>query len=537
MKNKAFLLFAAACVAALCLHVLTMRTCPLPWMDEVHIVEMGRIFLDGDGPTGSILTQRDGAVVPPIYYIGPCLQELCFRVFGFGGVRLSPMLGLLIAAMLFHTWLRKSRGMSRYDASLLSVMFLALPLFAQSTRQVRVDTWVLACAFAILALVDMPDTSPTGNGHDRNIRMATAGFLTALSPFIWPSAIFLIPLYLWMYTTGVRQANITRKIVVKDIVVATTSALVAGFLFMIPVFPILQKTLAALCYYFNTYGGHHLDGGKPIASTMADILSGPAVLAVKEFLRAPFASTLFAISLVTALPRHWTLPALFIVVLLCGIASGLHTYRFIYILPYLIAMAALFIAESKQHTSIRILLYAAAIYGMTTSFAAYGVAAMFHSKARDMEAFRGELERTVGKGPLKVYTGSYETYYVGRELGWTQLAYSDPGTYADDGKRANLICQADAALEPHPSPFTAVEETYTLLGVLREITLNAARKEASQTDKSLLAKIGTTFSSQVPSEESYSDIRAACVRRGLEKTAEINVSSDYVPLIVYRKSL
>ena len=305
----------------------------------------------------------------------------------------------------------------------------------------------------------------------------------------------------------------------------------------IPVFPVLTKTLAALCYYFNTYGSHHLDGGKPIVSTLVDILSGPAVLAVKEFLRAPFASTLFAISLVAAFHRHWTLAALFIAVLLGGIASGLHTYRFIYFLPYLIAMAALFVAESKRRYPIRFLLYAATIYGMTTSFAAYGVAALFHSKARDMAAFSGELERTVGKGPLKVYTGSYETYYVGRELGWTQLAYADPGTYAEDGKRANLIGQADAALEPHPPPFTAVEETYTLLGALREITLNTAQKEASQTNKSLLAKIGTTFSSHVPDEESYADIRAACAHRGLKKTAEVNVSSDYVPLIVYRKNL
>ena len=102
MRNKAAIFFTAACAAALCLHILAMRTCPLPWMDEVHIVEMGRLFIDGDDASGSILTQADGAVVPPIYYIGPCLQELSFRLFGFGGVRLSPMLGLVLASILFH---------------------------------------------------------------------------------------------------------------------------------------------------------------------------------------------------------------------------------------------------------------------------------------------------------------------------------------------------------------------------------------------------------------------------------------------------
>ena len=131
-------LFFVACMAAFALHVATMRLCPLPWMDEVHIVEMGRLLLDGKSASGTILTQSDGSAFLPIYYVGPCFQELCFRAFGFAGVRLSPMIGHLLATILFLSWLRKGRNISPADSALLASVVLTMPLFVQSIRQVRV---------------------------------------------------------------------------------------------------------------------------------------------------------------------------------------------------------------------------------------------------------------------------------------------------------------------------------------------------------------------------------------------------------------
>ena len=151
------------------------------WMDEVHIVEMGRNILDGG--SCSILMQPDESIVRPFYYLGPVLQELCFRAFGVFGPRLSSLLGLLAMTAAFHWFLKRSDRYSKHTITLSCLVALSLPLLIQSVRQVRVDCWVLAAGFLIGGLLV------------RN-RIHAAAAVAAITPFLWPSAILLFPFYL-----------------------------------------------------------------------------------------------------------------------------------------------------------------------------------------------------------------------------------------------------------------------------------------------------------------------------------------------------
>ena len=492
-KPTKLLLFA--CMAALALHVVTMKLCPLPWMDEVHIVEMGRLLLGGNSMSETILTQCDGSAFLPIYYVGPCLQELCFRAHGFAGVRL-----------------------------------LTMPLFVQSTRQVRVDTWCMACAFAVLRLVDVPD-----GARFRLARLCMAGAIVALSPFVWPSSVFFIPLYIWIYVSRARANGSGWKAVVRGLLIVGMAACLVGAILMIPVVPALRAMIKSLSEYFHMYGGHHVDVERPFVLIVIDLLKGPCVLAVKEILRAPFVFAVFAMAMVGAGMRHWMLAVVFALALCFGIASGLHTYRFIYLLPYLIVAVVLFVQETKWRRTVYALLLADVVYGIFTGFLAYGVAAVVHAKDRDPALFKKALAECVGQGPRRIYSGSYEIYYVARELGWTQLAYSDPDPYVDDMSRANLIAKVDAVLVNHKKPFSAVEETYTLLGVARGWALQAARNEAQRDTKSIWATIGTAFSSGSEEEHKLNRLRNACQKHEKSLISQVPVPVEYEPITVYAK--
>ena len=79
----------------------------IPWLDETYIVEMGRLFLDGDSGGASTLLGLSGVALRPLNYVGPLFQESLFRCFGQTGVRLSPYFGLFLAFVCWSVRLRQ----------------------------------------------------------------------------------------------------------------------------------------------------------------------------------------------------------------------------------------------------------------------------------------------------------------------------------------------------------------------------------------------------------------------------------------------
>ena len=489
--------FAVCCLVAFALHLCALEA--PPWMDEVHIVEMGRLALSGDPGGASILTRADGSSFPPLYYLGPCCHEWAFRLGGPAAVRLLPMLALIAAAVLCRLWLRAGGRVSPGMADVMGLSVLLQPLFVQSVRLVRADTAVLALAFATLALIDAPGDA------GRRRRLAAAGALAGLSPFIWPTAILLFPLY------GVAfLARIRKRALGGDLLALGGGALVAAGLALLPVRAQLTALIAGFGDYFRGPGAVSTPdaGFQPLA-----FLRGCAVLLVKESLRNPFLFLLAPVGFVWACRRRRLAALAFLVAFAGAAATKLHTFRFLYLYPYTLMfflLGAVLLARRARRL-VHGVLALSLVYGFVTGPVAYAIAA--HGTAARGQAFCRKLAETVGSGPLRVLTADYRTYYLGRQLGWRQSAYPEPTLLVDDAAR--LLPRADIVIEPAPDPFTAIEESHTLYGLIRDRALDAARREVSAPAPSALARVGLAFLFNHFTDETVAGLRAAYARNGL----------------------
>ena len=322
----------------------------IPWMDEIHIVEMGRLILTG-GAVDTILASKDGVPYIPLYYLGPCLHEILFRTFGQIGVRISPLIGLAATAFFFNRWLNRTYSLRRRTLLLLTLTALTAPLLVQSTRLVRVDNWVFACVFAVLVILGRSGQASRTTGS-----LVAAGAIAAASAFIWPTAI--LPAILFpAICFGTRQK--------REFAIFLLSGAVTVILLILPV----RRQLLDMVSAFGTYA----DSSHPGTFSPVNV----AIPFVKETLRGPFLMALSAFGFGFWLAsRRWAMIAAFLLALLLGIASNLHTFRFIFLTPFFLVMAADAIAWMERRTP-RLslaLLTITALYGIITGPLAYLIA-------------------------------------------------------------------------------------------------------------------------------------------------------------------
>jgi len=425
------------------------------WMDEVHIVEMGRNLLSGGA--ASILTQPDGSTAKPFYYLGPLLQEVCFRVMGSTGPRLSSLLGLVAAAFAFRWFLQKTERYTRQTITLASFIVFSLPLFVQSVRQVRIDCWVFAVAFLVCGLL-------------ARHRIKTAAALAAVTPFIWPSAVLLFPLFLAIHF---EQGNRIR-----DLARAAPVFLVALTVCCTPVLRTISESISSFNGYYASVG--HSAVGTASFSFFAAAKAFLVPLA-KESLRAPLFFLLILLGAIAAVRSRRICLLMIPVTWLMALASGMHTFRFIYLMPILLVLAADAVnRETKPRKALAILAIGTGLIG-------------FWSILRPHHADRPDLAALLGNSPCTVLAPGYSTYYELRRLGFTQIAIGDAGGYADTNRIASLIRPCDAVLIEAEDRYAAIEESPTPYGVLRDLCLEAARKECDSVTKSLPARIGDSF--------------------------------------------
>lgn len=425
------------------------------WMDEVHIVEMGRNILDGG--SCSILMQPDGSTVRPLYYLGPVLQELFFRAFGTLGPRLSSFLGLIALSFAFRWFLHTTK---RYEKSTITLAMLSaftMPLLIQSIRMVRIDCWVIAAGFTVCGLLIQNRTK-------------SAAALAACTPFLWPSAVLLFPLYLAIY--------LERGLRIRDLAAPFFVFLIASALCILPIANILSHSIAAfVCYYTSV--GHSAIGASTFS--VGHLIQSNIVLLTKESLRAPFFCLLAAGGLCLAFKRRKTLVAMFILSGVLALSSGMHTFRFIYLTPFFMIFAADAIRLQKK--SIKVI----ALLAISTG------AAGLWTILRPHETACPDIIELLGEPPRTVLNPDYSTYYSLRKHGYRQVAIGDAGGYADANRIAKLLDKCDAVLVKHEDPYAAIEESLTPYGLLRDYCLSAARQESAQAEKSIPARIGATF--------------------------------------------
>ena len=442
----------------------------LPWMDEVHIVEMGKNFLSPESSFGeSILLQANGQPFIPPYYIGPVIQELLFRCFGETGTRLWPVIGLILSAIAL-AWFMKSCGRySRMCIIITSALAVSLPLFVQSTRLVRIDTWVFFLCFLTCALLSKR-------------RYNLAAVVAAISPFVWPSAIMLFPLYLMVYIENKEPA----KRLLSPILIAI--GVIA--IMLIPLIHIFSVATSSLSQYFTVYGGGSPTGG---SIDVVHRLKSLVIPAIKETLRAPFFLLVAYIGMVLSLFKRKTLFIMFSFAVIAGIATGMHTFRYIYLMPYFLLFTAEAIECQNRKVNIvtRTVAWAAVAYGIICGPVAYMIADI-RNPPHEIASKVANLLKDVPPGKI-VLTNGYSTYYSLRKLGITQVTLPEQREAMQDELIDTILMKCDFALLESEDRYAAIEESYTLYGLLRDSCLDAAKRESSAEAKSIPARIGEAF--------------------------------------------
>ncbi|MFM6172961.1 MAG: hypothetical protein ACKPB4_12620, partial [Sphaerospermopsis kisseleviana] len=395
------------------------------WQDEVQILEAGRLALPGADRSYSMIWSFEANrpfMLP--YYLGPALQDTFCRLFGQHtplGPRLSSLIGAVLASGALLGWLL-SRGSVPWIALACSLLFFLDPLFVESYRGARVDSWSMAFMLLTLWVVSAGRKESLRRGGFAAWQVI-GGISMAFAAIFWVSAILLVPLVVYEV---LRQEPSGKMIpwpkrllglIWLGIFGATALALV------------LTPILGSLTYMLSDTSG--MAGGKMGLDIDLTALLAPCV-------RSPWLP-LGAIAAIL-ISQSWGLAAATMVAVGGVLMTGAYVHRTIYLLPYFlvaIATGASFVWTKASPSGFAKLLAFSVLLSMLVWSAALSVGArtfvaLSERQARDSGRLLAMLEDSVGSGPYHAYIDAFELYYAARSLGWK--------SYRTVGKVSDLSC-------------------------------------------------------------------------------------------------
>ncbi len=403
---------AGALAGVAAIHCLSLTLSPTLWMDEVQIVDLGRVFLTGPTASWSICWLPAGRPVQFLNYLGPVIQELAYRTWSApAGPRLSSLLGALVAAGLALAWLRLRR-VPWPIASGLGLAFLLDPLFVASYRGARVDSWTFSACFAACVLLRL--SRRESRVWRRGLSQAVSGALMMVAFFIWPSAMFLTPIF----AVELLEAELSRprpsvgRFSASAIIVGA-GGLVALALLLAPMWPNLSMFWADAHTSKNAY----VSSGSLAAVLARNVRSFFASCLLSPLL--PAAATLFAF-----LPSCRWLAVAFGLTALAMLPTEVYPNRIIYLLPAMIALIGegmrtiRALGWSNRRLSAGAAMLALAVsWSAAVSLVARPALALSQREGRAPGKLLEASQAAFGAGPLRVYP-PWELYYAGRALGW-----------------------------------------------------------------------------------------------------------------------
>ena len=476
--------WSAVIVAGLC-HLASMQIIPLPWTDEIHILEMGRIALARGNLATTFMMNADGkSSFMVFYYLGPVLQELCYQLAGLPGTRLAPMLGLILATCFCRAWLLK-RGLSRGFATSLALIVLCNPLLVQSVRIVRVDSWALAFLFTTLFFMWR---SVNHSIAPRRLDFFIAGLCATTAIFVWPTALVFVCFYLAELTTLRHRYQLSQHALLNTTLAMGCGTVLAAIFWLLPFVTQIPLLIANLTHYFAGQGIERMPG-------LRELAYGFAVCTLKESLRSPFFTAAVLLGLTGVMLRikkHISLLVCFLLALFLCIRSGLHSFRYLYLFPFFLVFALQGL-ESLHRRWPKVgvaLLTCMLAYGFTTGYFALPAMASVY-KHRSLNNVTAALNQVIGSGAKRVYSRTMQTYYPARLLGWQHYRYAQDRLILEDSRQARLLTQVDYVIdaETQPQPYYAVEESYTLYTFLRNVLIQSANSQAHAVDPEALSRL------------------------------------------------
>jgi hypothetical protein len=481
-KAATLSLIAALATAFFC-HCVYMWVIPLPWADGVQIQEYGRVFLSKSPVEGSLIMNSKGESIVAFSYVGCVLQEIMYKLFGFAGPRLLPMIGLLLAACLCKAWLIK-KGFSPWSSGLFACVVLTNPILTQSVRSVRIDTVGLALFFFVVYLMEHTNEVPTRIVL-RNFFIAGMG--ACLSLFVWPTAFVFIPYFLANLWCIHSRNRLDMAKTVRYLLAAIMGASFMGTLGALIVLKKVPMMVAGIFEYMNKLYFH---GGTPNWVNKLIVLAyGVGQGIAREVLRDPFLALIILLGFIAMIKhfrRHWVWVIIGMSTICFSLKTGFYIYRLIYLLPFLflLAYSGFQTIQKRYQRGARTFLGLLLVYGFITSY--FIPMAMAHLyRGRTWTTITESLKGIIGDGDKRVYLCSHQLYYSARALNWRIHLYLYDSLF-DDEQCAKLLSRMDYVVDNVPSVYSGVvEEGFTFYNLTRDYCIKSAEKHINVPEKQL----------------------------------------------------
>jgi hypothetical protein len=430
--NKITLAYVFIFVMVFLAHLTTLSFSPLPWQDEVEIIEMGRNGVLEKSPTWSMIVPSKGRCSWSLYYVGGVIQEFGYRLSrSCLGPRLLSLVGLGVASFLLLRYLMV-KGSDYWLACGISLIYMVDPIITQSVRGARVDVWTTVCVLLSLILVGRLGKQENCKGGGA---LFCVGFLSTLQLFIWPSSAMQLPLILLEIWTLARFWNYPRKEMLRWIFTGVAGSIFAAVLIGLPLVAHSDVVLRT----FSQLSKGNLQGS---------LLANIAALSICCF-KTPF---LCIAGFLTMLLRrtNWKYAIVFFLCLVFAVKTSIYVHRFVHLVPYLILAMAFglneLVVQSKRlrHGALAFVLLTFC-FGFGYSVILRNVSEYMLRGSRSYTVLKETLRNEIGGVGTRIYLDSFHPYYVGRELGWIQnrMVWD---RWKDDGNAREILANSELFL-------------------------------------------------------------------------------------------
>ncbi len=424
-KSHPFVLLSISIIVAIILHSTTLSYSPLHWQDEVQINEIAQGGIGEHRSDWSVnIVSKDGTLesqawVP--FYLGGVSSELGYQLFGDIGPRVMALVWLIVATGFLLFYLFKRTGDSLLS-SVVAFLFFTTPPLLQSVRGGRVDVMAFAFVFMALVLLQFKKSMLQWGGA------ILAGVLLSIACFSWISCILVTPLLLW----ELWDRSSSFKKCLTDGVCFLVGALVTALLLLLPFGTTISHTLSLFTSNFSsnasietlTLGWHHVHA------------------LINELLTIPFTYCVLLLFLCLQPRKFWPL------ILACGLfcvvcLPRIYVFRTLYLLPYAVVVIGITLGMLHKQVMRQIclsIILLMGLYGYCYSVILRNSLDYFTKEHRDYSQIRCVLEDVIGR-KKNVYLATYQLYYVGRSLEWSQFYH--PGSNVNGPIPPKLLQHVD----------------------------------------------------------------------------------------------
>jgi hypothetical protein len=409
------------CLAAATAMLPHLNLWPRIAQDEVQILDLGRTALNPvtDWSMGWLVEESRPRSAGRISMVA--LQELAFALTAPSnfGPRFFSLLGAILAATAALGWLL-ARSSPPLAALLLASAFLLDPLFNESYRQARVDSWAFVFVLSACWLLQAT-RGPMPSAQRRWWLLFVAGLFAGSAPSVWKTSYALMPLVALEFFY-VLQA-VWRRAAERPLsrVLSNGAGFVAG----------------GAIAFVSLHAGVFLNWASYLTNLQRDfrVQSAGVVTSRNIFDMYFLYDPIIVLAVVASLliRRELGLFLALAVSLLMMYQTMMYPMRILYLLPYFAAIiggACAVIASGREKPRRKAILIGTLAllisWNAGVSLVKRPLIAYFQQDARSPDHIREVLEDAIGVGPYRVLLEEWDMYYAARSLGWKSYKVYGP---------------------------------------------------------------------------------------------------------------